>query len=139
MLLLIQGMMLLLDVDIRKFCNYTDAHDVDEDLKGFTSHGGSESWDNRAGMFIRQPDNPLDITYSGGASRCRHPKLIKYYTDAHEVDEDERTISAHGGHWNFTSCVGIVNRHVLDSPSYTHDDVASRNISFILLFSNDVL
>ena len=118
--------MLLLDVDIRRFCNYTDPHDVDEDLKGFTSHGGSESWDNRAGMFIRQPDNPLDITYSGGASRCRHPKLIKYYTDLHDVDESMMTIVHHGGEWWRGSNAGITHRDVAGEPSTISDVAASR-------------
>ena len=100
---------------------------------------GHHGFNITAGIAYRSINDAPTNSGNDAASRCRHPKLIKYYTDLHDVDENESTISAHGGHWNYTSGVGIVNRHVLDSPSYTHDDVASRNISFILLFSNDVL
>ena len=38
-------------------------------------------------------------TYNTNDSKCRHWKTIKYYTDEHNVDEDLRTISLHGGDW----------------------------------------
>ena len=118
---------------------YTDYHSVDEDMMSISVCSGYCKFESFAGVTYRSINDAPTNSGDDAASRCRHPKLIKYYTDLHDVDENESTISAHGGHWNYTSGVGIVNRHVLDSPSYTHDDVASRNISFILLFSNDVL
>ena len=54
-----------------------------------------------------------------------------YYTDGHEVDEDERTISIHGGSWDWETA-GIAQRHISDNPNTSwiinSDVVASRLI-----------
>ena len=52
------------------FIFYTDAHDVDEDENTIPSQGGEHARTNDAGVFIRQPDNPLNITHTVVASMC---------------------------------------------------------------------
>ena len=53
-----------IQVDISKLIKYyTDFHDVDEDIDTIPSQGGNWDWTNGAGAYLRQPDNPLDITY----------------------------------------------------------------------------
>lgn len=59
------------------------------------------------------------------ASRCRHPKLIKYYADGHDVDEDMKTIVGCGGHWNMTDWPGIACRDQYSTPIDLGDAVAS--------------
>ena len=51
-------------------------------------------------------------------------KLIKYYTDHHEVDEDSRTISAQGGSSTRRSEAGITFRDLFSVSTATWVDVA---------------
>ena len=51
-----------------------------------------------------------------------------YYTDWHNVDEDLTTIPYQGGQWNYGNSDGIVYRDLLDVPTNSGDDVASRLI-----------
>lgn len=78
----------------------------------------------------------MDVPLTGSgdriASRCRHLKLIKYYTDTHNVDEDSITVSYHGGRWQNGRPVGIALRELLDNPTLISDVVASSNIAKIL-------
>ena len=60
------------------------------------------------------------------ASRRRHPKLIKYYTDAHDVDEDMRTISLQGGRWS-ESMTGFARRSMVDTSTATWYTVAYKD------------
>ena len=39
------------------------------------------------------------------------------YTDYHDVDEDNVTISVYGGLWNIGNSAGVTYRYVFDSPS----------------------
>ena len=55
-------------------------------------------------------------------STCK--KLIKYYTDFQDVDEDLRTIMYQGGRWFNGSYAGIMHRGI-DNPPTTIDFVAS--------------
>ena len=48
--------------------NYTDTHNVDEDIDTIPSQGGNWDWNTGAGAYLRQPDNPLNITYDAVAS-----------------------------------------------------------------------
>ena len=48
------------------------------------------------------------------------------YTDSHEVDEDERTISAQGGDKNDGTRRGMMNRNLYDTPATVLDFVASK-------------
>ena len=43
-------------------------HNVDEDIDTIPSQGGNWDWDTGAGAYLRQPDNPLNITYDSVAS-----------------------------------------------------------------------
>ena len=44
----------------------------------------------------------------------------------HDVDEDLRTISAHGGWWNHVNDAGITSRWIIDTPTTSvSNDVAS--------------
>ena len=54
-----------------------------------------------------------------------HLKSIIYYTDVHDVDENERTMASCSGHWNRVSSAGVMDRNLLDSLSRTVYDVAS--------------
>ena len=65
-------------------------------------------------MFINQrPTLSVDIS-----------KLIIYYTDYHDVDEDKVSIASHSGHWDRNERVGMMFRNVQDSPNRYVNDVA---------------
>ena len=52
-----------------------------------------------------------------------------YYTDAHDVDEDSRTIADCGGAWSDDTAVGVIARDLLTSDtSFSASWVASRLI-----------
>jgi len=51
-----------------------------------------------------------------------------YYTDAHDVDEDLRTIASFAGRWIGGRGIGITLRSLVDAPTYIRVDVASRLI-----------
>ena len=59
------------------------------------------------------------------ASRCRHPRLISYYTADHDVDENEPTIANFGGPWRFGDVAGVSCRYVSAPIHYTENNVAS--------------
>lgn len=48
------------------------------------------------------------------------------YTDLHEVDEDMRTISIHGGSWNYENMAGTMFRYMNVTSTHIADIVASR-------------
>lgn len=50
----------------------------------------------------------------------------KYYTDYHDVDEDQATIPYYGGSFGGKSDAGVVYRSPLNIPSHTSDVVASK-------------
>jgi hypothetical protein len=64
-------------------------------------------------LIIHHPTSSVDIS-----------KLIKYYTDGHEVDEDLKTLMAQGGDWPDGSWAGITGREMDDSPTNVYDGVA---------------
>ena len=51
--------------------------------------------------------------------------MIIYYTDWHDVDEELRTFTRLGGHWNDASSAGIAYRFLYDAPTESGDGVAS--------------
>ena len=51
-----------------------------------------------------------------------------FYTDEHEVDEDNTAISIYGGRWHHESRAGIARRDMYDSSSSMFDSVASSNM-----------
>ena len=53
-------------------------------------------------------------------------KDIIYYTDNHRVDEDNLTISVHGGNWLYEA--GIACRFVVDASTNYYVHVASSNM-----------
>ena len=53
---------------------------------------------------------------------------ISNYTDIHDVDEDDRTMPAYGGYWEFIIFTGIMLRHMIDSPFHGAHIVASSNV-----------
>ena len=55
-------------------------------------------------------------------------KLIKYYTDAHDVDETTRTVCSCGGMWYNANMVGTACRYMYDDPLFSITHVASSNI-----------
>ena len=56
----------------------------------------------------RIPSDLLDHV----APECRHWKMIKYYADYHDVDEDRATIVNFGGWWGSEDGVGVTCRDV---------------------------
>ena len=62
---------------------------------------------------------------------CRHPKLIKYYTDWHDVDEDLRTILMHGGYWVHDVFTGIAHRDMEDSPTTNYYDIVASRLIYL--------
>ena len=48
--------------DISKFLNYTDDHDVDEDLVTMPQHGGASTYGNQAGVAFRQMRYPSHVS-----------------------------------------------------------------------------
>ena len=51
--------------------------------------------------------------------------LGRYYTDWHDVDENERTNVSQGGMWTRGNQAGIALRYITDTSSHTSDTVAS--------------
>ena len=51
-----------------KISNYTDQHNVDEDMTTIPSYNGCSSWGTSAGIFLRQPDNHTTMVSSDVAS-----------------------------------------------------------------------
>ena len=52
-------------------------------------------------------------------------KLIKYYTDHHDVDESIATTSIHGVHWIYDTTAGIACRYMVHTPTVAGAIVAS--------------
>ena len=53
---------------------------------------------------------------------------LKYYTDAHDVDEDLRTISFHGGMFIDGRQAGVTQRYTRSDVPHSSDAVASSDI-----------
>ena len=116
---------------------YTDLHDVDEDLKTIAQHGGFGGDGNGNGITHRLVfDSQLDNlhVFSDVASMCRHPKLIKYCTDNHDVDEDLTTIPYCGGRWTYESRVGIAGRAMDNISSSAYPTAASSTVEILILY-----
>ena len=107
--------------------NYTDPHDVDEDKMTIFSQGGFWGDSNQAGVMKHDLYRSSVYYDHEVASKCRHWKMIKYYTDWHDVDEDGMTILIHGGAW-YQTLSGISRRHISISPTTSGLDVASSDI-----------
>ena len=50
----------------------------------------------------------------------------KYYTDAHDVDEDLRTVYHQGGDWTHIFKAGITERFISTDNSFVNEYVASK-------------
>ena len=80
-------------------------------------YGGYWQSETIAGFTQRHVDNAPNNYYDIIASGRRHLKMIKYYTDEHNVDEDLRTLASQGGFWGYYgSGSGITMRYVFDDP-----------------------
>ena len=88
---------------------YTDLHNVDEDETTISSQNGEWRDDVFTGITRRNLCDSSSNVHSHVAYERRHWKLIKYYTDRHDVDEDETSISLLGGNWA-ESTTGIMCR-----------------------------
>ena len=108
---------------------YTDAHDVDEDSRTIADCGGAWSDDTAVGVIARDLlTSDTSFSASWIASGRRHPKLIEYYTDSHNVDEDLRTLASQGGMWGYYgSEAGITFRFVFDDPDTGTNTVAYKD------------
>ena len=80
------------------------------------------------GLFQRHLYDSIYEHNTTVASTCRHPKLVIYYTDYHDVDEDLKTIPIYGGWWTSNDMAGISERNVRSTPFNTYDYVASSDI-----------
>ena len=49
---------------------------------------------------------------------------LKYYTDFHDVDEDNRTINGYGGHYDAKNTVGVMDRNPSSNPTEVYEFVA---------------
>ena len=117
-----------LSVDISKLIKYyTDRHDVDEDMTAIVNYGGGRTHGTNGGVTCRSADNPPDLLDFVASSDIS--KLIIYYTDIHDVDEDLRTIMHQGKRWDSGSMGGITRRDMYYSSSVAHLEVASKKIN----------
>ena len=108
------------------FSNYTDFHDVDEDLRTIMYQGGRWFNGSYAGIMHRGIDN--SPTTSDIVALSNISRLIKYYTDHHNVDEDLATIADVGGWWSHSDMAGITYRTMNNSSPDLLDGVASSNM-----------
>ena len=106
-----------------KIHSYTDWHDVDENMMTVVKHGGSRNDNNAVGIAWRNLYHySTDIFDAVASSNMK--KMIIYYTDGHEVDEDMMTICTYNGWYNAGSWVGITLRYMVDTPTLASSDVA---------------
>ena len=61
------------------------------------------------------------------------------YTDNHDVDEDNVTISVYGGLWNIGNSAGVTYRYVFDSPSWIQPGNASgrRHLEMFIYYTDE--
>ena len=61
------------------------------------------------------------------------------YTDNHDVDEDNVTISVYGGLWNLGNSAGVTYRYVFDSPSQIQPGNASgrRHLKMFIYYTDE--
>ena len=104
---------------------YTDYHSVDEDLTAISVCNGYYRFESFAGVTYRSI-NDAPTNSGDAASRCRHPKLIKYYTDWHDVDEESMTEVNYGGMWDFYDTAGFMRRNLSDPVNSVYVSFASR-------------
>ena len=88
-------------------------------------HGGRWIAEGGIGVALRLMAGTSTDLSDTVASRCRHPKLIKYYTDAHNVDEDLTAISRDGGWWNHETQAGAAHRDLYHPSTFNTYYVAS--------------
>jgi len=67
-------------------------------------------------FIIHYPTSSVDIS-----------KLIKYYTDNHDVDENVRSVTEQSGYWGYGTDVGIAFRYMCNDPLSADNTVASKN------------
>jgi len=93
-------------------------------MRTILNQGGEWPTGKQVGITNRHLYRSSPHTSDFAASRCRHPKLIKYYADQHDVDEELRTIPNYGGMWDYYSTAGITRRDI-DSHGLGNAAVAS--------------
>ena len=103
--------------------NYTDYHDVDEDMKTISVYGGFWIEGELIGVTHR---NVLDAHTTSGYHVASSTVEFLNYTDQHDVDEDVRTIGKQGGRWIAEAGNGVCLRHLIDDITSEQDLVASR-------------
>ena len=105
--------------------NYTDYHEVDEDMMTSLLQGGLWSNVTDVGITFRFiTDSPSNLS-SYVASVCRHLKYSSNYTDGHDVDKDIKSTNSYGGGWLNGPWVGIIVRNLYNPLYDTYDTVAS--------------
>ena len=98
-----------------------------------TSYSGDFGNVAFSGIFARGSDNApteaWDIVASSDIS-----KLIIYYTDGHNVDEDLRAIPIQGGRWHEEDQAGVTCRNLCDAPTSSWGHVASSTVEILILY-----
>ena len=112
-------------VDIYEISNYTDVHDVDENLRTIVNPGGDWILGGMVGIMFREMRYDFTAVHATAASVRRHWKTIKYYTDQHNVDEDLAAISVLGGSRSAGILAGVTYRQMTDIPTSVSNIVAS--------------
>lgn len=80
------------------------------------------------------------LSYIRECCFVEHQKLIIYYTDWYDVDEDLTIICKCGGKWSENiGYPGITDRDLVDAPSTTLDYVASSNTKKSLIIQMDMM
>ena len=78
-------------------------------------------------VFIPSTSSPNDVA-SSDISR-----LIIYYADWHDVDEDLMTVSSQGGEWFDKTYCGVIFRDLSDVPGNYFSGAASRSPKVIFI------
>ena len=107
--------------------NYTDYHDVDEDIRTIMLHGAAWSYHSTAGIVFRYLN---DTPAGNNASVASSTVEFLNYTDGHNVDEDIDTIPSQGGAYIVEVTAGVYLRQPDNPLNITYNSVASiRNIT----------
>ena len=89
--------------------------------------GGHYAVGNMVGITQRYVgDAPADASPYVASSDIQ--KLIIYYTDYHDVDEDVMSMARHSGRWSDDISAGIMRRYIKEIPSEDVSHVASSNM-----------
>ena len=115
---------------------YTDLHDINDDTRTIVDNGGCWWMNSLCGVFYRSLDSDARFVIHEIASRLSIRMACYFtHTDGHDIDEDIRAISGHGGSWPHGLGDGMFCRFLQVPPSMPVSDIASR----LSLGQHDVL